>query len=1255
MPTPMRLHRNVLFAVLGILLSYMPSAAPLTITQAAEACRVGTNYATIQAALDDVNCTTVEVGAGTFVEHLTIGRDVTLQGTAGQTVIDGSNNGSVIMVAAGMTATIANVVIQHGGGFNGVALHNAGTLTLRGSRIQNNIAPVSTEGDAPRIVDNQGTLVIERTAINGNTGANGIVFSSGLLTIRDSTIIENIGDGLTVTAQTTLTNVTIAKNIGTGLSTGFYNERPMIALTNVTIAENQDGAIYSRGLITATNVTIAANTSDSSYTPGIRNSGTITFTNSLIALTYQVNYPFVMCEGEYGGAFISNGHNIDTGSGCNFTQPTDQQNVTPKLIPLRDNGGPVPTVALRPTSPAVNAGGSTACPTTDARGVARPANSACDIGAYELQSGPTISALGPNTATQYSPGRTLTVTGSGFDRGATVYWDEKPLPTTFVNSTKLLAAVAKYEDIFISTQPDEEAKTRQVEVSVINGGTGGTSNVQTFTVTPADRPVYAKPLSGGGGGTATVAVNGNLAYISRGVQLDVLNVSNPAAPLLLGSYAGIEPIHDIDLVGSRAYLTLGLGGIGVLDVSNPAAIRWLGGIDTPGIAYDITVVGNLAYVADGPDGGGLRIIDVTNPTQLRELGAYKDIPAYDLQIEGSTVYVAAASRKVAVIDVSNPAKPTLIDQSYYPLGDAAAGIALTPTHVLVAAGGEDLIILNKNGLSYNRDIELPGTAKDVIISGTTAYVTSYEGLLHIVDVSDIAAPQLLATYATNGSAWDVRVQDGRAYVADGFGGLEIVDLSIATEPRLLGEYGASSVNGFVSSGKYMYTYGQGNIEAFDMTVPAAPKNTATLPNTATIVDGDTEGNLLLLAQAGTYTQGEIGYHGGGLKVIDITQPAQLTPLATYPVSTSHSVDVVGSTAYLCADDGLHILDISKPAVPALRKLVALTPGRNTPCFDVQVIDGIAYVAALVNDSVGFRIINVQNPDAPEMLSQVETNSYRSPIIRVVGTRMYILGSSILNIYDVSNPRLPVLINSYFPLGSFLPLYDIDIQGNLAYLVIGDGFNRGEVEAVDFTNPDKPVYLWSIPVLPDVRQVKVDGALMYLAAKQGGLRTFSLRNDLVECKAQIRAAGGQLTNFDGSVSLQFPAGAVTQPITVTYAGLFAPTAMLDAGKAAVKSFLLEARDAEGRPVVQFAQPYTLTISYTDEQISALGIEEEDLNIAFWDGTAWVDLLPCAGCSLDTRANRITAVVDHLTEFILYNKGQTIPQPVKRTVYLPLMQR
>ena len=61
----------------------------------------------------------------------------------------------------------------------------------------------------------------------------------------------------------------------------------------------------------------------------------------------------------------------------------DLFNMNPLLGPLRDNGGPTPTQALLPGSPAIDHGDDAGCPTADQRGVPRPRGAACDIGAYE--------------------------------------------------------------------------------------------------------------------------------------------------------------------------------------------------------------------------------------------------------------------------------------------------------------------------------------------------------------------------------------------------------------------------------------------------------------------------------------------------------------------------------------------------------------------------------------------------------------------------------------------------------------------------------------------------------------------------------------------------------------------------------------------------------------------------------------------------------------------------------------------------------
>lgn len=74
---------------------------------------------------------------------------------------------------------------------------------------------------------------------------------------------------------------------------------------------------------------------------------------------------------------------IESPATCSFVaQPTDVIGVDPLLAPLADNGGPTPTRALLPGSPALDAG-AIACAATDQRGMPRPQGPACDIGAFE--------------------------------------------------------------------------------------------------------------------------------------------------------------------------------------------------------------------------------------------------------------------------------------------------------------------------------------------------------------------------------------------------------------------------------------------------------------------------------------------------------------------------------------------------------------------------------------------------------------------------------------------------------------------------------------------------------------------------------------------------------------------------------------------------------------------------------------------------------------------------------------------------------
>jgi len=190
------------------------------------------------------------------------------------------------------------------------------------------------------------------------TGTGGAVESSGLLQMFNCTLAANSASGgditypgfplssayggaLAISATSILTHVTIAGNsVNKGAGAGNYGSSSSVAL---------GGGIYA-------------------------SSGKIYVRNSILSSNQPVNG---------SAALTDNGNNLGSDASCAFTMPGSFNNVDPLLAPLGDYGGPTLTMALRPGSPAVNAGNMAFCLATDQRGVPRPQGNGCDIGAVE--------------------------------------------------------------------------------------------------------------------------------------------------------------------------------------------------------------------------------------------------------------------------------------------------------------------------------------------------------------------------------------------------------------------------------------------------------------------------------------------------------------------------------------------------------------------------------------------------------------------------------------------------------------------------------------------------------------------------------------------------------------------------------------------------------------------------------------------------------------------------------------------------------
>ncbi len=314
----------------------------------------------------------------------------------------------------------------HGGG-----IWNAGRLTVRGSTLTDNAAQRgggiynddggvltltdSTIADhlgASAVIENTpgGTMVVERCTFRDNVSLGdqpgGAIVNFGEGSVTRSVFSGNRADWgggaafnggrLGVFASTFTGNWSAQGgaifNTGNWVVEGGAIPNPgVLTVIASTLSGNTAyvaaGAIYNNGELTLAGSTLSGNAAP--YTGGIVSERAFTLANTILS-----GNPAGDCRGVVG----SGRHNLiqDAANACGLADGVDGNVVgaDPRLGPLQDNGGPTPTHAPGPGSPAIDAGANElavdaagAPLATDQRGAgfARISGGTVDIGAVEAQ------------------------------------------------------------------------------------------------------------------------------------------------------------------------------------------------------------------------------------------------------------------------------------------------------------------------------------------------------------------------------------------------------------------------------------------------------------------------------------------------------------------------------------------------------------------------------------------------------------------------------------------------------------------------------------------------------------------------------------------------------------------------------------------------------------------------------------------------------------------------------------------------------
>ncbi len=239
------------------------------------------------------------------------------------------------------------------------------------------------------------------------------------------------------------------------------------------------------------------------------------------------------------------------------------------------------------------------------------------------------------------------------------------------------------------------------------------------------------------------------------------------------------------------------------------------------------------------------------------------------------------------------------------------------------------------------------------------------GGLWVVDVSDPTSPREITLLDAQYSAIDLALSGNIAYIA-GYpsGYFLLVDVADPAHPQEVGVFRLSreqhvrlhSQDTDVS-GSWLYVVERDGLDIVDISSPSSPREVSFYPNPIWIDEEPLEGT---------------GRSSGD-------------PLP----DGFHDVDVSGQYAYIAAGkSGLRVLDVSNPASP--QEVAQLDVPETTYRIDVAgnlvYLLGVELVERVMTHRV--RIIDISEPDSPEMVDSVELSRFPS-LVSLVGIESYI--------------------------------------------------------------------------------------------------------------------------------------------------------------------------------------------------------------------------------------------------------------------------
>lgn len=552
--------------------------------------------------------------------------------------------------------------------------------------------------------------------------------------------------------------------------------------------------------------------------------------------------------------------------------------------------------------------------------------------------------------------------------------------------------------------------------------------------------------------------------------------------------------------------------------------------------------GSFLYVPMGTSGNGLVIVDVSEPSRPHLASHFTRIRSRDVAIEGSYLY-SVSGTGLDVLDISSPTSPVLVGSLALPSG--VASVAVNGGLAFVTGGGRNLgnapalTVVNVSNPAHpvviGSSAETGGA--DVAVSGSMAYVASYDSGLRVYDVSSPALVRLVGTVGTVGFAAKVQVIGNLAYVyntGESFS-LAIVDVSRGDRPALLGVAPLSGQgspwNGDLSSpffgmrvaGSLVYAAGWQGVSIVDVADPTNPHQVRRIGEKEFTGGVEIVGDLLAIAGSGgillVRAGAECAPEEGGDDDHDGVC-ASVDNCPTIPNARQEDIDGdgVGNACDDCPPifdpdqaDGDHDgvgdacenawVEAGRLEIREFRTLV--NPGDIFGEYPHEPeLDGSWLWVPLGTWGDGVLGIDVADPPHPRLATRIE--SIHSRDVAIAGDRLYSVDGNRLDVLSIADRSSPTFLGGLDlnPGGSGAAASSVAVMGMRAFVTGGGPYLGGfaALSVIDVEDPEVPAVVGSSAESGGA-DVFVSGTTAYVASYGAGLRIYD-----VSSPAEVRLIG-----------------------------------------------------------------------------------------------------------------------------------------------------